>query len=72
MQIAARRYWDTFRRKAYHSAHKGAAHHVHNLAYCIYYGMALAEDRGLKLFVVSVIFAVTLLATVASTNLENE
>jgi hypothetical protein len=47
-------------------AHRKSYHHAHNVAYCVYYAFAIAEDRGFKLVVVSIIFACSLLAALAA------
>lgn len=37
-------------------------HHTHNIAYCVYYGIALAEDHGaIKLIIVGTLFCVSVL-----------
>ena len=68
--MRAKAVWSDFRKRVGRASHTKAVHHAHNVAYCVYYGIALAEDRGLKLVVVTVIFLATLLATLAASDVE--
>lgn len=54
--------WNWFvKRVRYHAAF----HHAHHLAYCVYYGIALAEDHGIQFFVVGILFVSAVTVAIA-------
>jgi hypothetical protein len=56
--------WQNVKNFASDVHHHRLFQHSHHLAYCVYYGIALAEDRGIKLIVVGVVFVAAILTAV--------
>jgi len=63
-------HWHTLRNSAKRTSQHGVLHHAHNLAYCCYYGIALAEDRGAKLVVITILFLAAIVSTITSVQAE--
>lgn len=40
-------------------------HHTHNIAYCVYYGIALAQDHGVQMVIVGALFGISVLIAAA-------
>jgi lipoprotein signal peptidase len=53
-------------RRAFDKVHTHPAFkHSHNLAYCVYYGIALAEDHGAQFAIVAVLFCVAIVVAMS-------